>query len=472
MHYTEEHNIPSLLLLIDFEKAFDSVSWSFLYKVLEFFGFGNSIISWIKLFNNNASLCVNQSGNLSPFFCIGRGCRQGDPVSPFLFILCVEILGIMIRNNKNINGIYINEKEHKLSQYADDTLFLLDGTSKSLNETLNVLSEFSNFSGLKINFDKTHAVWIGQKKYSTASIKTKWKLCWGKTEFKLLGIMFNVNLDQILNVNYTDKLQKIRCLIKLWKRRYLTPLGKITVIKSLLLPILNHLFISIPNPNDQILKELNNIFFEFLWEGPAKIKQTVVVKQYCEGGLRMINLKAFMNSMKLTWLRRITTTESPWQYIIKDTINFNEIFSFGTSYIESFLSKIKNKFWIDVMKAYSEILKLNKIDNEDSVLSSPIFYNYEIKVGNNPVWIKNWYKKGVIYINDLVRENGHLCSQEEFERMYNANTNFVQYQGIINAVKDFARKYNLLHFTKKLKMPFVPINISFLLKSKKGGKDF
>ena len=140
----------------------------------------------------------------------------------------------------------------------------------------------------------------------------------GKTDFKLLGIIFNVNLDQILLVNYTGKLQKIRHLIKLWKRRYLTPLGKITVIKTLLLPILNHLLISIPNPNDQILKELNSIFFEFLWEGPAKIKQTVVIKQYCEGGLRMINLKAFMNSMKLTWLRRITTTDSPWQSIIKD----------------------------------------------------------------------------------------------------------------------------------------------------------
>ena len=55
----------------------------------------------------------------------------------------VEILGIMIRNNMNISGIIINDKEHKLSQYADDTLFLLDGTSKSLNATLNVLYEYS-----------------------------------------------------------------------------------------------------------------------------------------------------------------------------------------------------------------------------------------------------------------------------------------------------------------------------------------
>ena len=66
-----------------------------------------------------------------------------------------------MRNNKHIKGIIINENEHKLSQYADDALFLLDGTSNSLNETLNVLSDFSNFSGLKINFEKIHAVWIG-----------------------------------------------------------------------------------------------------------------------------------------------------------------------------------------------------------------------------------------------------------------------------------------------------------------------
>ena len=64
----------------------------------------------------------------------------------------------MIRNYKEINGIVINNKEHKLSQYADDTLFILDGTSKSLKETLNVLSKFLLFSGHKVNFDKTDAV--------------------------------------------------------------------------------------------------------------------------------------------------------------------------------------------------------------------------------------------------------------------------------------------------------------------------
>ena len=171
MDHTEENNLPGLLLLVDFEKAFDSVSWSFIYKVLEYFGYGKSIISWIKLFKNNAKLRINQGGNLSTFFHIGRGCRQGDPISPFIFILCAEILAKLIRKNKNIKGIIINNREHKLSQYADDTVFMLDGKEKSLKETLNVLFEFSRFSGLNVNFDKTHAVWIGAKNIVLQQLK-------------------------------------------------------------------------------------------------------------------------------------------------------------------------------------------------------------------------------------------------------------------------------------------------------------
>ena len=109
-------NISGLLLLVNFENAFDSVSWAFIDKVLKFNGFGNSLISWVNVLNRNAMLTVNQGGNMSPFFHIGRGCRQADPVSPFLFVLCAEILGIMIRNNKDIKGIVINNKEHTLSQ--------------------------------------------------------------------------------------------------------------------------------------------------------------------------------------------------------------------------------------------------------------------------------------------------------------------------------------------------------------------
>lgn len=110
MSYTEVKNIPGLLMLIDFEKAFDSISWSFIYKVLLVFGFGNHIIKWVKILNTNFKAAILQSGFLSQQFEIQRGCRQGDPVAPYLFILCAEILAILIKQNKDIRGIFVNIK--------------------------------------------------------------------------------------------------------------------------------------------------------------------------------------------------------------------------------------------------------------------------------------------------------------------------------------------------------------------------
>ena len=65
LHYTEKENIPGLIMLVDFEKAFDSVSWSFIYRVLDFLNFGNNFKKWIKLFNTNIVASVNQCGLIS-----------------------------------------------------------------------------------------------------------------------------------------------------------------------------------------------------------------------------------------------------------------------------------------------------------------------------------------------------------------------------------------------------------------------
>ena len=83
---------------------------------------------------------------------------KGTRCHPFLFILGVEIICIMIRNNRTNNDIIINEKEHKLSEYADDTLFFLDGTSKSLTKHSMSYQNSLTFLGLNFNLDETHVV--------------------------------------------------------------------------------------------------------------------------------------------------------------------------------------------------------------------------------------------------------------------------------------------------------------------------
>ena len=85
------------------------------------------------------------------------------------------------------------------------------------------------------------------------------------TEFDLLGVTFAVDLDKMIDLSYSN-IVKVEKELKIWKRRYLTPIGKITVLKTLILPQFNHIFMSIRNPKIILIKELNNMFYKCIWE--------------------------------------------------------------------------------------------------------------------------------------------------------------------------------------------------------------
>ena len=144
----------------NFEKAFDTVEWAFIKKK----PFNSSMIKWIDICYNNIESCVLNNGWSTDFFKLERRVRQGCPLSPYLFVLGVEILAEKIRKNETIKGIWVSENEIKVSQYADDTTLILDGSKESLICALQVLENFSLVSGLRLNNRKTEALWIGTYK--------------------------------------------------------------------------------------------------------------------------------------------------------------------------------------------------------------------------------------------------------------------------------------------------------------------
>ena len=105
----EEENIPVILLLLDFEKVFDTVEWSFLLKTLDFFGFGKDLCNWVKTFYTDQTSCNLNNGHCSEYFDITRGVRQINPLSPYLFILVMEILRATLKNDPTISGIKFND---------------------------------------------------------------------------------------------------------------------------------------------------------------------------------------------------------------------------------------------------------------------------------------------------------------------------------------------------------------------------
>ena len=117
------------------KKLFDTTEWPFIRKTFQHFGFGSSILKWLNLFYCCPESCVLNNGWASVFFEIQKGVRQGCRLSPYLFVLAVEVLAKAIRENKSVKGIFVNGKEIKLSQYADDTTLILDGTKESAQLT-------------------------------------------------------------------------------------------------------------------------------------------------------------------------------------------------------------------------------------------------------------------------------------------------------------------------------------------------
>ena len=230
--FAKENNIPGLLLSLDFEKAFDTVEWPFIRKTLQDFGFGDSVINWINLFYGNVESCVLNNGWASNFFKIQRGVRQGCPLSPYLFVLSVETLAKAIRESKNIKGILVKQREIKISQYADDTTLILDGSKKSLEASLNVLDRFGDVSGLRLNDKKTEALWIGSNTASDQIVIPERNFKWPKNKVKTLGVWISVEPEATITLNYKDQLTKVRNTLNCWKYRRLTAHWKNNCVKK------------------------------------------------------------------------------------------------------------------------------------------------------------------------------------------------------------------------------------------------
>ena len=300
MDWTANENIPGLMIFIDFQKAFDSIEWDFLFKCIEAFNFGSDFLRWVKLFYNNVQSCIMNNGITSKSFQLERGVRQGDPLSPYLFIVAVETLAIAIRQNPAIKGITIGKEETKLLQYADDTTAVLADT-KSATVLFQLLDLFKNISGLKINSTKTEGLWIGSSKENKAK---PLGIKWPNEPIKTLGVYFTYDPKLLKEKNFIERLDSIKKLINVWSSRGLSVDGKVTIIKSFLIPKFVYVCSVLPTPNE-LAKQLNQLLFKFLWNGTDKVTRVSVINEYEEGGLKMINLDCMIKSLRLAWLKRI-----------------------------------------------------------------------------------------------------------------------------------------------------------------------
>ncbi len=192
--FIEEHQIPMILLQLDFVKAFDSMEWISIYQSLEFFGFPPFILLlFATLHNGFSSRIIGQTG-LSPSIPICQGVLQGAPASPSLFAITAELLSVALHNDTHIVRIVLSSCIKLLSQFADDGDLFMMVDDKGLAAVLEILHKYGDQTGLQLNEKKTRVTWLG-------SLCTKLdfflpsgkRLYWNDTPFiEILGIFLHV----------------------------------------------------------------------------------------------------------------------------------------------------------------------------------------------------------------------------------------------------------------------------------------
>ena len=435
--YAEKQNIPGLLLFVDFEKAFDTLEWTFIEKTLSFYNFGASIKSWIKLFYSGITSCIQNNRWSSDFFQLGRGVRQGCPLSPYLFILCVEILANAIRNNDGIKGICISDSECKLSQYADDTTLILDGSDNSVNTSLKLLDSFAELSGLNVNYEKTEALWIGSFRLQTRTIETNKNILWSFHKVFALGVWFSTIKEESETLNLQEKKEKINKIIENWQFRRLTLLGKITVIKSLLASQLVYILSPLPTPSEY-LKEINSLLYKFLWDGKGdKIKRTLMINDYSKGGLKMLDIKSFNDALKAKWVQRYLdpNNKGKWKLFLDFFLGnrvTTALFSGNLDPKDVASLEIEDPFTKELIEVWC---RLNFSRSPPSLSHMPIWYNSLVRIEGKPLFYKNWYLAGIKKVSNLLDEtSSKVLTFESFREKYSLKANFLQYRSVVTAV--------------------------------------
>lgn len=430
--YCEMHSEEATLLLVDFAKAFDSLNWRFLFKTLESMHFGPSFIKWVKTFYSNIESCVINNGRTSKYFRIERGVRQGDPLSPYLFVIAVEVLSLAIRESKSIKGLTFRNEEIKIMQYADDTTAILKDEN-SCKIFLKLLDEFKRYSGLKINTEKTEAIWLGPKQ---PTFQLPHNIKWTTAPVKVLGVYIGRDKKANSEKNFKHRIDKIKHLFFRWTQRNLSLTGRILIVKALALSQIIFLANLTPFPDDKI-SEIESLTYEFIWNGKTdKVKRNVLIQKLEKGGQKMMDIKTMIKCQKMKWVQLyLNNHECLWRSTFEVVSKIKNLNLLLRSNFAFKALPCTTPFYSEVFKILHEI----KTPAKDlaPLKTQMVFYNKNILVQNKMVYDKSLFEAGVWYVGDLYeKDSNYIIPFEEWMKRGVTAKSFLTWRSLTKIVKN------------------------------------
>jgi hypothetical protein len=299
------------LLFLDQEKAFDRVSHNVMLKTLNHFGFGPNFISWIEILYSNASTRVDINGFLTEKVQLKSGVRQGCPLSPLLYVLIIELLGLLLRSNQNIVGFQIEGDRLISSHYSDDAVIKIT-QNRCFKEVYKDLTTYENGTGARINYDKTKGLWLGKWRgriddpFEDIYTNPNQQIKWTSTNVKYLGVY--VGNDNPDLCTFQDIIPKVKKRLHYWKPLSLPILSKSRVIEIFHASKLWYAASFYPIPS-HFSKDLNDAFMDYIIfpKNKAEVSKMEMEKERAFGGIKLMNIQLKSITPKITWLMRLLT---------------------------------------------------------------------------------------------------------------------------------------------------------------------
>lgn len=314
--WSENRNVPLLIASLDLEKAFDNVSHTFVWQVMEKMGFGPVMLGWLKILYSQVGSRVLVNGHLGGLVLQESGVRQGCPLSPLLFALYMEPYARAVQKEPSIDGILVpgsGGKRVKVALYADDvTLFL--SSYLSLQAALDVFENFSLASGAKLNRGKSQIKFFGPWKEQLGPAHGL-DICQGP--LKILGVLFTA--QDAAWCNWSQRLEKARLQLTHWKNKQLSFVGKVLILKVVFLPVLVYLASVYPMParfNRYLVREV----FMFMWGGKYEyVRRVDMYRPVEEGGRGVPNFPVKLNCIYVSGLciALHSPVSHPFQYFVR-----------------------------------------------------------------------------------------------------------------------------------------------------------
>jgi len=308
--YVNDKDLPCVFLALDQEKAFDRVDHDFMVSILERLGFGPTFRQYIASLYSEVSSKVLVNGSLSSSIPVERGVRQGCPLSPLLYVLCIEPLAAAIRADTQIKGVHLpggSGRDTKIVQYADDNTVVLTD-SRSIDRTFELISKYESGTGAKLNLGKTVALWLGcwrgrqDQPYPIGG--------WSSSHLKILGSP--VGNQNLAEEAWLQRFAKFKATLEKWKDRKLTLFGKVLVINSLAAATLWYVAPVYPLSRS-VQRKIEKLMFEFLWDGKTELvnRKTLYLSKE-EGGLGLVCIPLKAKALLLKSVKKaLTDPEAP-----------------------------------------------------------------------------------------------------------------------------------------------------------------